>query len=66
MSQLLLLCNSSLSTINTTTGVGLDVLLTFNRLKTLSTDESVICGAVRKSSGLVEVLTFACGCVYIV
>ncbi len=41
-------------------GVTLEVLLTFNRLKTLSTDPSVIAMAIRKStSGLLEV----CVCV---
>lgn len=49
--------NELCSLIMLITGVLLEVLLTFNRLKALSTDCSLIAGAIRKSSSeLLEVL----------
>ena len=43
------------------TGVPLEVMLRFNRLKALTTDEAVVAAALRKSSsGLMEVKTEEC------
>ena len=51
----------SLTTLTTMTGVPLEVMLRFNRLKALTTDEAVVAAALRKSSsGLMEVKTEEC------
>ena len=48
--------NSTLYDLDLNTGFPLDLLVTFNRMKSLSTDFEVIVGALNKStSGLVEV-----------